>query len=107
METTNNYMDLEIRIVDAIKTVYDPEIPVNVYDLGLIYELKVENNDTAHIIMTLTNPNCPVADVLPNEVKQAVEFVEGINKVELSLVFEPEWNKDMMSEAAMLELGLL
>jgi FeS assembly SUF system protein len=104
---SNNYMDLEIRIVDALKTVYDPEIPVNVYDLGLIYEVRVENNDTVYITMTLTNPNCPVADILPNDVKQAVEFIDEIKKVELKLVFEPEWNKDMMSDAAMLELGLL
>jgi FeS assembly SUF system protein len=107
MESQNNYMDLEIRIVDALKTVYDPEIPVNVFDLGLIYDIQIENNDTVFVTMTLTNPNCPVADVLPNEIKHAVEFVEGIKKAEIKLVFEPEWNKDMMSEAAMLELGLL
>jgi FeS assembly SUF system protein len=107
MDTPNNYMDLEIRIVDALKSVYDPEIPVNVFDLGLIYDVSIENQDTVLITMTLTNPNCPVADVLPNEIKHAVEFVEGIKKVDINLVFEPEWNKDMMSEAAMLELGLL
>ncbi len=108
MDTTNDYMDLEVRIIDALKMVYDPEIPVNIYDLGLIYEIRLEDNDTSVFIkMTLTNPNCPVADVLPNEVKEAVEHVEGIEKVELQLVFEPEWSKDMMSEAAMLELGLI
>lgn len=107
METSNNYMDLEVRIVDALKTVYDPEIPVNIYDLGLIYEIKVNDNNSVYIKMTLTNPNCPVADTLPNEVKDAVLHVEGIEKVDLDLVFEPEWSKDNMSEAAMLELGLL
>lgn len=105
---SNNYMDLEIRIVDAIKMVYDPEIPVNVFDLGLIYDIRIEEETkTVFIKMTLTNPNCPVADVLPNEVKTAVGYVQGIEKVEIEMVFEPEWSKDMMSEAAMLELGLL
>jgi FeS assembly SUF system protein len=105
---SDNYMDLEIRIVDAIKMVYDPEIPVNVFDLGLIYDIRIEEETkTVYITMTLTNPNCPVADVLPNEVKEAVSYVQGIEKVEIEMVFEPEWSKDMMSEAAMLELGLL
>lgn len=100
-------MDLETRIIDALKTVYDPEIPVNIYDLGLIYKIDVRDDNSVLITMTLTNPNCPVADTMPNEVKEAVEFVEGIEKVEIKMVFEPEWNKDLMSEAAMLELGLL
>ena len=107
MEDSTNYMDLEMRIVDALKTVYDPEIPVNIYDLGLIYEIDVKDDNSVLLTMTLTNPNCPVADTLPVEVKEAVEFVEGIKKVDIKMVFEPEWNKDMMSEAAMLELGLL
>lgn len=107
MDTSNNYMDLEVRIVDALKTVYDPEIPVNIYDLGLIYEIRVNDDNSVYLKMTLTNPNCPVADVLPNEVKDAVLHVEGIEKVDLDLVFEPEWTKDNMSDAAMLELGLL
>ena len=107
MEGSTNYMDLETRIVDALKTVYDPEIPVNIYDLGLIYEIDVRDDNSVLITMTLTNPNCPVADTMPMEVKEAVEFVEGVEKVEIKMVFEPEWNKDMMTEAAMLELGLL
>jgi len=107
MEGSTNYMDLETRIIDALKTVYDPEIPVNIYDLGLIYKIDVRDDNSVLITMTLTNPNCPVADTMPNEVKEAVEFVEGIEKVEIKMVFEPEWNKDLMSEAAMLELGLL
>ena len=100
-------MDLEMRIIDALKTVYDPEIPVNIYDLGLIYEIKVNDDNSVYIKMTLTNPNCPVADTLPREIKEAVEHVQGITKVDLELVFEPEWDKSMMSEAAMLELGML
>lgn len=107
MDTPKNYMDLEVRIIDALKTVYDPEIPVNVYDLGLIYEIKVHDDNAVSIKMTLTNPNCPVADTMPGEVRDAVLYVEGITKVDIDLVFEPEWNKDLMSEAAMLELGLL
>lgn len=107
MEASNNYMDMEIRIIDALKTVYDPEIPLNIYDLGLIYEINVGDDNAVVITMTLTNPNCPVADTMPIEVKEAVEHVEGIKSVDIKLVFEPEWNKDMMSEAAMLELGLL
>jgi len=107
MDTTNDYMDMEMRIIDALKTVYDPEIPVNIYDLGLIYEIKVNDDKSVYLKMTLTNPNCPVADILPNDVKEAVKYVEGVEKVDLEMVFEPEWNKDMMNEAAMLELGLL
>jgi len=107
MEDSTNYMDLETRIVDALKTVYDPEIPVNIYDLGLIYEIDVRDDNSVLVTMTLTNPNCPVADTMPMEVKEAVEFVEGVEKVEIKMVFEPEWNKDMMTEAAMLELGLI
>jgi FeS assembly SUF system protein len=101
------YLSLESKIVDALKTVHDPEIPVNVYDLGLIYEVQSSQDGHVKIIMTLTNPNCPVADTLPVEIKNAVKAVQGVNQVEVKLVFEPEWNKDMMSDAAQLELGLL
>ena len=98
-------MDLKEKIIAEIRKIYDPEIPVNIYELGLIYEVKVEN-DSAKIIMTLTSPNCPVAESLPAEVKDSAMQVEGIEKVDLDLVFEPVWNKDMMSEAAKLELNL-
>jgi FeS assembly SUF system protein len=98
-------MDLREQVIAEIRKIYDPEIPVNIYELGLIYEVKVEN-DSAKIIMTLTSPNCPVAESLPAEVKDSAMQVEGIEKVDLDLVFEPEWNKDMMSEAAKLELNL-
>ena len=99
-------MDLKKEIIEEIRKIYDPEIPVNIYELGLIYDVKIENESTAKIIMTLTSPNCPVAESLPQEVKDSAMQVEGIEKVDLDLVFEPPWNKDMMSEAAKLELNL-
>jgi len=92
-------------IIEEIRKIYDPEIPVNIYELGLIYDVKV-NDDKAKIIMTLTTPNCPVAESLPKEVKDSAMQVDGIKEVDLDLVFEPPWNKDMMSEAAKLELNL-
>ncbi len=98
---------LEKQIIEALKTVEDPEIPVNVYDLGLIYEINIKANNHIHIVMTLTNPNCPVADTMPVEVKKAVSSVRGAGNIEVEMVFEPEWNKEMMTEAAMLELGLI
>ena len=99
-------MDLKKKIIEEFRKIYDPEIPVNIYELGLIYEVKIENDNTAKIIMTLTSPNCPVAESLPQEVKDSAMQVEGIEKVDLDLVFEPPWNKDMMSEAAKLELNI-
>ncbi len=98
-------MDLKEKIIAEIRKIYDPEIPVNIYELGLIYDVKVKD-DTAKIIMTLTTPNCPVAESLPKEVKDTAMQVQGIEKVDLDLVFEPPWDKSMMSEAAKLELNL-
>ena len=98
-------MDLREQVIAEIRKIYDPEIPVNIYELGLIYDVKVKE-DNAKIIMTLTSPNCPVAESLPKDVKDSAMQVEGIEKVDLDLVFEPVWNKDMMSEAAKLELNL-
>ncbi len=98
---------IENQAVDALRNVYDPEIPVNVYDLGLIYDIIIDDHGQVQIVMTLTNPNCPVADSMPLEVKNAVLGIEGVSKVSVEMVFEPEWNKEMMSEAAMLELGLI
>ena len=98
-------MDLKQKIIAKFRKIYDPEIPVNIYELGLIYDVKVID-DTAKIIMTLTSPNCPVAESLPKDVKESAMQVEGIEKVDLDLVFEPVWNKDMMSEAAKLDLNL-
>jgi FeS assembly SUF system protein len=98
-------MDLREQVITEISKIYDPEIPVNIYELGLIYEVKVVEN-TVKIVMTLTSPNCPVAESLPHEVKDIAMQVEGIENVDLDLVFEPIWNQDMMSEAAKLELNL-
>ncbi|MBR5804049.1 MAG: DUF59 domain-containing protein [Bacteroidaceae bacterium] len=98
---------IEERIVEILKTVFDPEIPVNVYDLGLIYRIEVEENGNVQIDMTLTAPNCPAADFIMEDVRQKVESVEGVNTASVNLVFEPEWDKDMMSEEAKLELGFL
>ena len=98
-------MDLREQVIAEIRKIYDPEIPVNIYELGLIYDVKVKD-DTVKIIMTLTSPNCPVAESLPKDVKDSAMQVEGIEKVDLDLVFEPVWNKEMMSEAAKLDLNL-
>ena len=98
-------MDLREKVIAEIRKIYDPEIPVNIYELGLIYDVKVKD-DKAKIIMTLTSPNCPVAESLPKEVKDSAMQVEGIEDVDLDLVFEPPWEKSMMSEAAKLELNL-
>ena len=98
--------DLHEKISHSLKKVYDPEIPVNVYDLGLIYGIESNDRGGVNIRMTLTNPNCPVADSLVEEVRQAVLRTPGVNSATIELVFEPEWTKDKMSEAAMLELGL-
>ncbi len=97
----------EEQVIDALKTVFDPDIPVNVYDLGLIYGIEIGDNNGVKITMTLTNPNCPVADDLIKQVKEAAEGVADVNKAEVTLVFDPPWTKDNMSDAAMLELGLL
>ena len=99
-------MELKNKIITEIKKIYDPEIPVNIYELGLIYDIKVENKNTAKVKMTLTSPNCPVAESLPKEVKDSIMQVEGIDKVDLDLVWDPPWNKSMMSESAKLELNL-
>ena len=98
-------MELKEKIIEEIKKIYDPEIPVNIYELGLIYDIVV-NKKTVNIKMTLTTPNCPVAESLPKEVKDSVMQLEDIEKVELDLVWDPPWNKSMMSEAAKLELNL-
>ena len=98
---------LEDRVVAALKTVYDPEIPVNIYDLGLIYSVSIDNHDRVDIRMTLTSPACPVAGTLPCEVEQRVREVVGVSAVTVELVWDPPWTRERMSEAAQLELGLL
>lgn len=106
MSEENKKLELESMIVDALKRVYDPEIPVNVYDLGLIYEIETKDS-TADITMTLTAPNCPMADILLNDVETYVGDVSGIEKVNVNLTFDPPWDKDMLSDEARLELGLM
>mgnify|MGYP003294604048 CR=1 FL=1 len=106
-EDKERKMKLERDIIMALRQVYDPEIPVNVYDLGLIYEVKVDDDHNVYIQMTLTAPNCPMADELVENVNEAVKDTPGVTDVALKLVFEPEWDKSRMSEEAMLELGLL
>lgn len=98
---------MEENIVKMLRTVYDPEIPVNVYDLGLIYNVDIDEQANVVIDMTLTAPNCPAADFIAEDVRQKVESVDGVKSAKINLVFEPEWNKDMMSEEAKLELGFL
>ena len=97
--------DIEARAVEMLRTVYDPEIPVNVYDLGLIYKIDVTDDFDINIDMTLTAPNCPAADFIMEDVQQKLDCIEGVRSVTVNLVFEPEWTKDMMSEEARLDLG--
>jgi len=103
----NNLLELEEQIVKMLKTVYDPEIPVNVYDLGLIYGVDVDDEKNVTITMTLTAPGCPVADFIIEDVKMKIESIQGVNNVEVKVVFEPVWHSDLMSEEAKLELGFL
>ena len=105
--TPEEILAVEKNIVLTLKNIYDPEIPVNIYDLGLIYEINFEPSGTADIIMTLTAPNCPAAEFIMEDVKMKIESVEGVKTVTVNLVFEPEWDRSMMSEEAQLELGLL
>ncbi len=98
--------DLKNKVIEEIKKIFDPEIPVNIYELGLIYKIEVKEKTKIDIDMTLTSPNCPVAESLPKEVKENVMKLEGVSDVNLNLVWEPPWNKDKMSEAAKLELNL-
>lgn len=98
---------LESRIIDALKQVYDPEIPVNIYDLGLIYELTIDKMSNVFIRMTLTVPNCPVAEDMPGMVKEVVKNVEGVKDVVVELVFDPPWDQNRISKSALLDLGLL
>ena len=103
----NEFLQTEEAIVAMLKTVYDPEIPVNVYDLGLIYKINVDEEKNVSIDMTLTAPNCPASDFLLEDVRMKLGSIDGVKNVEVNLVFEPEWDKDMMSEEAKLELGFL
>jgi len=99
-------MNIKDKVISEIKKIYDPEIPVNIYELGLIYDINVDEKNNVKINMTLTTPNCPVAESLPKEVQDSVKAIKEINNVDLKLVWEPPWDKSMMSEAAKLELNL-
>ncbi len=103
----DNILKMETDIINAIKTVYDPEIPVNIYDLGLIYEIDVNEEGAVKIVMTLTSPNCPVAESLPLEVQETVRDLPGVTDVQINMTFDPPWDRDMLSDEALLELGLL
>ncbi len=105
--TQEERIRIEERIVEVLKTVYDPEIPVDVYSLGLIYRIDLQDDGTLDVDMTLTAPNCPAADFIAEDVRSKVAVVEGVVEAKVNLVFEPEWDKDMMSEEAKLELGLI
>ena len=103
----NDVLTLENKIVEMLRTVFDPEIPVNVYDLGLIYKVEIGDQNAVNIDMTLTAPNCPAADFIVEDVKQKIASIDGVGNVTINLVFEPEWDKEMMSEEAKMELGFL
>ena len=98
--------DIKNKCIEAVKKIFDPEIPVNIYELGLIYKIEVDEKNKVNVDMTLTSPNCPVAESLPNEVKESIKKVEGVSEVNLNLVWDPPWNQDKMSEAAKLELNI-
>lgn len=102
----NDFMQTESKIIDVLRTIYDPEIPVNIYDLGLIYRIDVDDNNNVDVDMTLTAPNCPIADTIFTDVRTKIEGIAGIGTVKVNTVFEPAWNMDMISEEARVELGL-
>ena len=110
MSAENNLMEevkpLEERVVDVLKTCFDPEIPVNIYDLGLIYEVKVDEGNDVYVKMTLTSPACPVAETLPPDVENRIKELPDVNNAKVEITFDPPWDKDMMSEEARLELGM-
>ena len=99
--------ELTQKVIDVLKTIYDPEIPVDIWELGLIYEVKVNANDEVSLTMTLTSPSCPVAETLPPETEEKLRSIQGVKSAKIELTFEPPWEKDMMSEVAQLELGFM
>ncbi len=107
MITAEQRLKIEQRAVELLKTVFDPEIPVDIYNLGLIYKIDLDDDGVLHIDMTLTAPNCPAADFLVDDARIKLESIEGVKSVDINIVFEPEWDKDMMSEEAKLDLGFL
>ena len=107
MKNSNQKKELENKIIEIIKTCYDPEIPVNIYEMGLIYDIQIDDHNLVQIKMTLTSPGCPVAGTLPGEVQEKVKSVAGVSNAKVEVVWEPPWTPDMMSEEAKLELGLM
>ena len=107
MKTEEELQKIGEEVIEVICEIYDPEIPVNIYALGLIYDVQVNEDCDVHIIMTLTSPNCPVAETLPVEIQEKVEVIPAVKKVKVEIVFDPTWTKEMMSEEAKLELGML
>ncbi|MGM0529822.1 MAG: SUF system Fe-S cluster assembly protein [Bacteroidota bacterium] len=107
MSDQKDYLAIENKIVNVLKYIYDPEIPVNIYDLGLIYNIDVDENNNVEIDMTLTAPNCPIADQILQEVEDQVKNIDDVNQTKVNLVFDPPWDKEMMSDEAKLELGLM
>ena len=105
--TAEENLNIEEKVVDMLRTVYDPEIPVDIYSLGLVYKIDLADDGALTVDMTLTAPNCPMADFILEDVRQKLESIEGVTSVNVNIVFEPEWTQDMMSEEAKLELGLL
>ena len=107
MDSVANKKKIEGKIINVLKAIFDPEIPVDVYELGLIYEIKIDNDFNSEIIMTLTSPNCPVAESMPKEVEDKVGEVHGVKTSKVNIVFDPPWDKEMMSEEAKLDLGMI
>jgi len=99
--------ELEEKVIRVVKNIFDPEIPVNIYELGLIYDITIDESGKVKVLMTLTSPNCPVAESMPAQVKEEISYLKGVTESDVEITFEPPWDKDMMSEEAMLELGLL
>ncbi len=107
MITENQMQKIGEDAIEVLSEIYDPEIPVNIYELGLIYDVKVSDEGDVHVLMTLTSPNCPVAESLPEEVKQKISSLDEVKEVGVEITFDPPWNRDMMSDEAKLELGML
>jgi FeS assembly SUF system protein len=106
-QPTKTFAELRTEVIDVLKTRYDPEIPVDIYELGLVYEVNVDPGNNVKVLMTLTSPTCPVAETLPPEVEQKIKGIPGVGDVKVELTWEPQWTQDMMSESAKLELGFL
>ncbi|GIV32476.1 MAG: SUF system Fe-S cluster assembly protein [Chitinophagales bacterium] len=103
----HTFVEVKNKVIEVLKTCYDPEIPVDIYELGLVYEVQVDPSNNVKVLMTLTSPSCPVAETLPDEVEQKIKAIEGVKDVKVELTWDPPWDQTMMSEAAKLELGFL